>query len=264
VSAVIELLEAKELDAKEGDAGRWHMEVPRRFHGAFGGAFGGMLAAASVAFARQVAPGRVPSALDCRFLRGLPAGGATVTAEVIHRGRSLSCVSLDVWSEAGKRCTRSTVSLVEAEALYPFDHEGYAVVPELTAYEDGTPWAQSPSLEVPIIDTFAPRMVGNVDGAIATTVVVPWDDPAAAAEAACLAADMSVGPPVAGANTDRWIPNPNPDLTLRFAAPQLARHVTSVCRLERIKGGIATTQLHVWSEGVLAAVGISTSLLLNT
>lgn len=237
-------------------------DIPRSLHGAFGGAFGGVLAATSIVVARRQAPGRVPSALDCRFLRGLPAGPALAHAETLHTGRSLTCVTVDIRDEAGRLCTRSTVSLVAREALYPFDHAGHARPPELSSYQEGRPWKQPPDVEVPIVATFGPRMVGRFDGAVATTVRVPWDDPTAGAECACLAADMSVGPPVGEANPEQWIPNPNPDLSLRFADPRPSPEVTGLCRLEQINGGLATTRLEVWTGSTLAAVGVSSSLLL--
>src|SRR5712692_10106569 len=72
----------------------WIFRIGEELHGAFGGAFGGMLAACSVLVSREVVPARTPVALDCRFLRGLPAGVARTRTTVLHSGRSLSCVSV--------------------------------------------------------------------------------------------------------------------------------------------------------------------------
>ena len=42
---------------------------------------------------------------------------ATATVTVLHNGRSLTNVSVDLTDEDGKLCTRATVSLVEAGSL---------------------------------------------------------------------------------------------------------------------------------------------------
>ncbi len=61
------------LGAQEHGDGDWTFELPTQVHGAFGGAFGGLIAACTVLASRSCAPGRTPVALDCRFLRALPA-----------------------------------------------------------------------------------------------------------------------------------------------------------------------------------------------
>ena len=253
------------LGGRPVDDGEWRFRLGRELHGAFGGANGGVLAAASVAAARAQAPDRRPAALDSRFVRGLTAGEARVVPTLLHQGRTLSCVSIDIFDERDKLCTRSTVSLVTPEALEPLDDAGHAGTPEdWVDYADGKPWAlPGGGTEVPLIETFGPRLVGTGARGYATAVRVNFEDASAVAEAACIAADISVGPPVGAVAAARGVPMPNPDLSLRFcgAAP-LGDVIVASARLERIGAGLATTRIEVWSEGVLAAIGISSTTLL--
>ena len=249
--------------APEAD-GSWTFAIGRERHGAFGGAFGGVVSACCVAAARSVAPERLPASLDVHYLRGLPAGSAKVVPSVVHGGRSLTTVAVDAFDEAGRLCTRATVKLVAAEALAPLDHPGQAPEPAAVPYDDGTPWRNPPGREVPLITTFAPRAVGRDPAAgIATALEVPWDEAGGAAEAACLAADVCVGPPVAGA-FERWVPHPNPDLSLRFASASVGDEVVGWGRLERVEAGLATVRVEVRAGGALVAAGVSMSLLLAT
>ena len=246
--------------------GSFTFTVGRERHGAFGGAFGGVVSACCVAAARSLAPERMPASLDVNYVRGLPAGTARVVPTVVHGGRSLTTASVDVLDESGRLCTRATVKLVAIEALEALDRPGAAVgaAPAAAPYDEGVPWRNPPGVDVPIVTTFAPRAVGRDDTAgIATALRVPRDEPGGAAEAACLAADICVGPPVAGA-FERWIPHPNPDLSLRFASGSVGPEVVGWGRLERIEAGLATVRVEVRSNGALVAAGVSMSLLLAT
>jgi acyl-coenzyme A thioesterase PaaI-like protein len=256
----IEFLGGKYLG--EGD---WRFDLGRELHGAFGGAFGGVLAAVSVLAGQERAEGRIPSGLDCRFLRGLPAGPATVHTELVAEGRTLTCVSVDIVGSDDRLATRATVSYINADALEPLDSPGSPIrsQPEVSTHAEGKPWKEPKGVKIPILATFDPRGVGRGDLGIATSVIVPWDDLPAAAASACLAADMCVGPPVDMALTDGWIPHPNPDLTLRFAAPSGAPTMVGHGRLENITSGLATVRVEVWGGGSLAAIGAASSLLLR-
>jgi acyl-coenzyme A thioesterase PaaI-like protein len=228
-------------------------------HGAFGGAFGGVVAAATVLTARSCAPGRTPLALDIRFLRGLPPGTATATPTVLHSGRTLSTVTVDLAQPDGKLAARATVSLVNTDALAPLTiNEDTAPVP---SYDDGRPW---PPIGAPIIETLAPRTVEWPHAGHAIAIRVPWDDDGedTSAEAACLPADMCVGPPVGLGIAGEGLAHPNPDISLRFAAPVTSPELVGVGRLERVHAGIATVGIEVWGADGLCAIGVSMSTLL--
>lgn len=247
------------LGARPGEDGSWRFDIGLELHGAFGGAFGGVVAAATIMAARSVVDGRRPAALDIRFLRGLPAGTATVMPTVLHAGRTLACVSVDVSTEDGRLAARSTVSFVNGDALAPVNGSSDRTV-ELPAYDEGRSW---PRVGAPIIETFDPRTIAWPERGEAVALRVPWDDlDDTSAEAACLPGDMCVGPPVVFEPACAGLAHPNPDLSLRFAAPVTSHEVVGVGRLERVNDGLATTAVEVWSAGGLAAVGVSTSTLL--
>jgi len=250
------------LDGRPGPNG-WDFTIPRPLHGAFAGAFGGIVAAACVAAARSCAEDRTPMALDCRFLRSLPAGTARFGISPLAAGRSLTTVSVDVVGPDDRLCSRATVSLAAPEALTD-EADTLGAPLDVPGYDDATPWRPPPGVEIPIVTTLAPRGA-RVDGGFASVLPVPWDaDPTRSAEAACIAADLCVGPPVAAAATAaRWIPHPNPDLSLRFAGPITTREVCGIGRLRRIRDGLAAVTIEVVADGQLVAVGISTSMLLR-
>ncbi len=245
------------LQAQPGGEGRFRFHIPRELHGAFGGAFGGVVCAATIVAARAAAPGRIPNALDTRFVRGLVAGDAFATATVIHAGRSLANVSVDLTDEAGKLCARSTISFVERSALAEFDHDTLAPG-DWIRHDEADPWPPV----APIVTALDSRIVGQDERGIATAIVVPWNVSAeTSAEAACMAADLAVGPPL-GANVPRGIGTPNPDISLRFCGDVTTPTITGLGRMTRASGGVAAVTLEVWSGDALVCNGISTALLL--
>ncbi len=226
-------------------------------HGAFGGVFGGLLAAACIQTARQAAPGRTPNALDCRFVRGLREPEAVATATILHAGRSLTNVSVDLVDAAGKLCTRATVSLVDVNVLRPIDRPGPRPG-DWKPHAEATPWPPV----APIVEAIDSRFVGEDDATYAIAVLTPWDDEGHSAEAACVALDMAVGAPAGRAASGERVSTPNPDLSARFFGHVTTKDVVGVGTLDRAANGLAGISLEAWSDGKLVAHGISTALLL--
>ena len=248
------------LGAKRDSDGQWVFGLGPHIHGAFGGVFGGAIAAACLTAARDLAPGRVPAGIDCRFLRALSTG-ATATATVIHQGRSLTAVDVEVRDENDRRTTTAGVTLVNREVLHPLTAESPGLeLPDEAQVHD---WAAPPTAMAPIIDALRPRMTKAPEGGIACFVDVPWDENALSPEAICMAGDVAVGPPVGGA-LETWVPHPNPDFSLRFGAPTASEPLVGVGRLRGIQSGLALVGIDVFGGGQLAAIGVSYSLLLQT
>ena len=220
-------------------------------HGAFGGVFGGVLSAAVVLAARPAAPDRVVAGVDCRFLRSVPAGRARATVTPVHAGRTVSCVRVDLRDDRDRMTTTGTVTFVDPIALRPL-----SVDPCMEPPPQWRPWRTPAGVVAPIVDLLRPEVGAMASGAIATRLDVPWEGHRA--EAACVAADLSVGPPVAAACTGTWSPHPNPDLSLRFTATADGVTVTSVARLAAVTGGVAAVAMDVGF-----AVGVATSIVLE-
>ena len=238
---------------------QYTFQLEEKFNGGFGGTNGGVLAALSVFVARKISGDRLPSALDARFIRSFRPGLEVVEATILNEGRSLTVISVDIFSENKKLSTRSTVTLVNPEMLADIEYSETLIDAEkLLPVEDGKVWPQ-PKKSIPLIDTFTPSYLGKVGTGVATATQVVWDEPSTTAEAACIAADISVGPPVSKVVRGQ-AGVPNPDLSLRFTGDyEMASHMVSVCKLANINAGLATTELNVLSNGQLVASGVSTT-----
>ncbi len=240
------------------EAGRWSFDLAERFNGAFGGTNGGVLAAIAVHTARRESSGRRPTSVDARFIRSCPPGVATVEISALNVGRTLSVYSVDVVGSNGKLCTRAGVTVVAAIQLAgDVSEENLNDQPH---YDDAEAkaWLHPRGFKVPLIDSFKPRSCHQ--GRLTTTrVLLPWEESNTAQEAACVASDISVGPPVGRAVKGR-AGIPNPDLTLRFTpAPEIVSQVEARCELVDLNVGQATTRIDTWCGKNLLAVGVSTT-----
>jgi len=257
---------AERLRGSRLDDGTWRFDLTEELNGGFGGTNGGTLAAVCVHVARSINPARSPASADVRFIRGFRPGAARVVPTTLNEGRTLTTVSVDILTEDNKLATRGTISLVAPEALAEIDKTGAQMPPDdLTVYDEAPEWRQPKGQGIPLIETFSPRMMGRNEAGIATGTRLIWDDPNATAEAACIAADISVGPPVAAALKGKPLAMPNPDISLRFTGADCGGdHLVSVCGLEGVIGGLATTSLSVWSADRLIAVGVSSTTCLKS
>lgn len=247
-------------------AGDWQFELKENINGAFGGTTGGVLAALTVFVARDLAPHWRVMGVDARFIRSFRPGTASVIATVINAGRTLSTVQVDLTNSAGKLCTRALVSLVNPQMLGELDHAGIEPPAELLASSQAKPWPQpEPPMQIPLLDTFEPAYYGNTSAGIASGIKTIWDLTEHCAEAVCIAADISVGPPVMSALKGQRVATPNPDISLRFCAEtELPHYLVACCRLESLVAGLATTRIEVWAGSTLLAVGVSTTTCLRS
>ena len=205
-----------------------------------------------------MADGRPPAALDVNFLKRLPSGTARARATVLRSGKSLTFTSVDVLDADGEQTARATITFVDPGAL---DHREPVAHPA-PAVLDAVPWRNPAGVSAPIIETLQPRVGRTDDGGVACIVTLPWDDPAAGAEAACFAGDLCVGPSVVAAMAGRHVGHPNPDVSLRFLPGDVGREITGVARLEGLTDGLAVQTVRVY-EGVRPlAAGTSMSLLI--
>tara|TARA_Y100000590_G_scaffold378734_1_gene445903 strand:+ start:2408 stop:3199 length:792 start_codon:yes stop_codon:yes gene_type:complete len=248
------------------DGEGWDLHLPSEIHGAFGGVTGGALAAASIALSRTAEPTRLATGIDIHFLKGLATTQARATVTTLTSGRSLTIVRVEFSDASGIPTTEAHVALAASEALR-IDIEaserkqGLLGPPPKDLSDRAKPWRKPEGVKVPIIDTARPQ-AARMGSAIATLVTVPWNPSADGSEGACLAADLSVGPPVdAALPKDRWVPHPNPDLSLRFVDRVTANDLIAIGTCREISRGFATVETEVWQDQSLVATGMSTSLL---
>jgi acyl-coenzyme A thioesterase PaaI-like protein len=253
------------LGTEQVDEANWRLRLPRAIHGAFGGVTGGALAAAALAIGRVSAPNRVAVGLDMHFLRGLASEDSTASVEVLSSGRSLTVVRVEFTDDKARRTTVGRAAYAEPSALESIDADTPATQlgpPPPDVRATSKPWRAPKGVDVPIIDTARPR-AARMDNAIATVVAIPWQPDADGAEGACLAADLSVGPPVdAVLPKGTWVPHPNPDVSLRFAGPVTSSDLVAVATCRRVARGVATVESEVWDADELVATAISTSLFM--
>jgi len=250
--------------AKSHEKGVWTFEIDKRFNGAFGGTNGGVLSAISVHVARQLSGRRVAS-IDSRYIRGFRPGTARVVSRLVNKGRTLTVMDVDIVDAQDRLCTHSVVTLVEQNALAADVQRSDHLIPpeDLAAWQDGKPWRLPKGpMEIPLIETFEPTALGGSDLTTITGTRVIWRESGTSAEAACIAADISVGPPVARAVRGA-ASTPNPDLSLRFCgSSDPADFLAASCTLRSIDGGLASTSIDVWNGADLLAVGVSTTTCL--
>ena len=242
----------------------WRFDLDKRFNGAFGGTNGGVLSAISVYAARRQS-GRRPTSIDSRYIRGFRPGTAKVVVRPVNEGRTLTVLDVDVVDAEDRVCTHSVVTLVEQDALAgDVQYNDHLVAPDdLAAWADGKPWPRPKApMEIPLIETFEPTALGGRGQTTVTGTRVVWRETGTTAEAACIAADISVGPPVARAVRGA-ASTPNPDLSLRFCgSSEPGDFLAASCTLRTIDAGLASTSIEVWNDADLLAVGVSTTTCL--
>ena len=247
---------------KQNDT-QWSFELERRFNGAFGGTNGGVLSAISVYVAR-VECKRRPASIDSRYIRGFRPGTARIEITTFNTGRTLSVLGIDLFDADDRRCTHSVITLVEQSSLAVEVQHPDQALPDanLTSWEDGKLWRQPKGQNIPLIETFEPRSLGGKGAETTTATKVVWQEHGTSAEAACIAADISVGPPVARAVRGA-ASTPNPDLSLRFCGTSdVSGHLIASCELMAIVRGLASTRILVWNASELLAVGVSSTTCL--
>lgn len=251
MSTFADLFQARRRD------GCWTFELEERFNGAFGGTNGGVAAAVSLHAARGDRHELVPAAIDCHFLKGCRPGTATVTTRPLSEGRTLTVIATETRDHAGSLCTTALVTLVNPGRLEQAIRVRPAICVPADRSAEPQPWRHPKGHRVPLIDTFAPEIVARSADSTTTRIRPGFDLGEATAEAVCIAADISVGPPVGRAVRGR-ASLPNPNLALRFSGTRHAgSHLQGSCRLARIEAGLACTEIRVGSDETLLGTGSS-------
>ncbi len=261
------------FEGRRSGSGAWRFAVGRKTHGAFGGTFGGWVAAIAVLACRDLAGDRVPLSAEFHFLRQLSNAPARLSPRMVSSGRRMAVVAVDVMDGGGRPACEAVVSFVDREQCHDLSVRGAASgggpggqagspAGEGEEIHHGTPFAPPAGIEIPIVELLRPRLAGVIPQGIATALDVPWSEPGYEAEAACLAADLCIGPPVTAALGERWVPHPNPDLSLRFLPSEHGSEIVGIGRLDALERGVAVLGVQVWSGERLSALGQCTAILL--
>jgi len=240
--------------------GVWQYQLEPEFNGAFGGTNGGVLTALCLNAAHNLCPDRKPISIDARFIRSFRPGIATVVPELLSNGRKLTTASIDLFNSQEQLCVRATASFADMSTLADIDrHEAEtAAAHEQNLPDEGKLWRAPAAQPIPLITPFQPRYMGKSTLGTSTSVEIIWSESACLPEAACIAADISVGPPVAAITRGEQIAIPNPDLSLRFTGVQAnPKRLVATCRLDSLNAGIATTSLRVLAGDCIIATGVS-------
>jgi len=237
--------------------GCWTFELGERFNGAFGGTNGGVAAAVSLHAALGERHELMPAAIDCHFLKGCRPGMVTVITRLLSEGRTLTVIATETLDHTGSLCTTALVTLVNPDRLEQAVRTQPAIFVPADHSTEPLPWQHPKGHRIPLIDTFAPEIVASSDDSTTTRIHPGFDVRVATAEAVCIAADISVGPPVGRAVRGR-ASLPNPNLALRFSGARFAgSHLQSNCRLVQIEAGLACTEIRVGSDEILLGTGTS-------
>lgn len=104
------------LAGEERTDGSWVFAIDRDRQGTFGSACGGVV---SLSAWRPPGLPRPENAGQSRRQRpgALSAGAGFVTPTVLHNGRTLTTVSLDLADDGGRLCTGATVKFLASQTL---------------------------------------------------------------------------------------------------------------------------------------------------
>lgn len=259
------------------DGGGWVFDLGEHLESNWGAVYGGATSAALVAVARAAAPDRSPRSLHVQLLRSVPRGLARASAEVLHAGRIVAAVQVELRDQADKLAVVGLVTMVTPEALAaelhdtstePFHRKvrpaqlmaGFTAPIQQTLdmlsdlQDDGSFVASFADNRPPCLDG-TPPPVGHI--------TLPWGDlEHTGPEAACLSADAMTAPPILYSYIPNDVIGPNVDLSLRFTTASATREVLSAGTMLSVHSGAVTVGIEVQAGDSQLARGLATSLLL--
>jgi acyl-coenzyme A thioesterase PaaI-like protein len=257
------------------DGDGWRFELGEHLHSNWGAVYGGALAAGALAVARAVAPDRSPRSLHVQMIRSVPGGLAHATATVLHAGRTVTTVQVELLDAARRPAVVALVTMVAPGAVAAeIDHTAADCF-----RREARPLAVDPRFVAPVqtslemlteedgafVGTFATNVRPSFDGTRPPVghIALPWDElDWTGPEAACLGADAMVAAPLLYSSVANDVVGPNADLTLRFTTAPAQREVLTAGRVVSVQRGTATVALEVQAGDHQLAHGLATALLL--
>jgi acyl-coenzyme A thioesterase PaaI-like protein len=256
------------LGGPHPDGDDWAFDFGEHLESNWGAVYGGALAAGILAVARAVAPARSPRSLHIQIVRSVPRGIAHVIANVLHAGRTVTTVQVDLRDKRSKLAVSALVTLVSPGEVAA-DHHDTAAGPLAVEQIPLIPEAWTPPVaeRLGMIGTgfFVDNQQPGIGGRrpVGLSLTVPWEDLAVTGpEAACLAADAAVGGPLTQAFGFDGVAGPNADLSLRFTTAHATRVISGIASMLSLQHGTATVGIEVQAGDQQLAHGLATSLLL--
>ena len=260
------------------DGEEWRFEFGEQLNSNWGAVYGGALAAGTLAVARAAAPDRSPRSLHIQIVRPVPTGMAYATGDVRHAGRTVAVVEVDLFDARRKLAVIALVTMVTPGALAGDFQATSADVFQRRAQppmviESGFTAPVQEALQMLTIEdgvffgAYAENVRRCFDGTPAPMghITLPWKDlESTGPEAACLAADAMIVPPLMYSSIPNNLIGPNPDLTLRFTTAPAQREVLTASTILSVQNGSATVAIEVQAGENQLAQGLATSLLLSS
>jgi acyl-coenzyme A thioesterase PaaI-like protein len=281
-----EVVTTRVLDSVRGllggpsrDGDEWCFDLGEHLQSNWGAVYGGAVSAAMLAVARSATPERSPRSLHVQMVRSVPSGRVSAAATVRHSGRTVATVEVELVDERRKLAAIALVTMVTPDAVAA-DYDRTIAAPTFRLNE--IPGAASDGIAgaaaAPVVATLnltprgetgrliAENVRSCVDGSPAAVMecAVPWEDlECTGPEAACLAADLAVGPAILWSYISSQDIGPNTDLTLRFTTAPATPVVFAAGTMLSVQRGTATVGIEVQGGDNQLAHGLSCSLLLH-
>jgi hypothetical protein len=192
----------------------------------------------------------------------------------------VATAEVELWDERRKLAAIALFTMVTPTAVAAqYDHTVAAPPFQLTEFPNADVQSLRRARAAPVVTTLAInarfRSRGvlahvenyrpSVDSTAATVseCTVPWSNlEHTGPEAACLAADASIGLPITVSTIPAENVGPNPDLTLRFTTAPATPIISAASAMLSVQHGTATVGIEVQAGDHQLAHGLATSLLL--
>lgn len=265
------------LGGPHADGDGWSFDFGEHLESNWGTVYGGATSAGLVAVARAVASDRSPRSLHVQLVRSVTRGQAKVSAEVLHAGRTVATVQVELRDNSDKLAAVGLVTMVTPQALAAeFDDtssEPFRRIEREGRLADGFTAPVQRSLQMlsrlqddgTFVASYAENRVSCIDGTPPPVghITLPWDDlEHTGPEASCLSADAMTAPPILYSYIPNEVIGPNVDLSLRFTTAPATSEVLSAGTMVSVHRGAVTVGIEVQSGGSELARGLATSLLL--
>lgn len=251
------------LGAARVDDQNWHFDLGGHLNSVWGGVHGGAVAAATLVAARGAAESRSPMSLDIRLLRYVLAGPAQAASRVVHRGRTLTTVQVELTDEGARTTAVALATFVERSALatdIAREPEARSLAGDVNRSDDEHLTKSGIVQLLDVDETYVP----GGHGWDATPITVPWEVRLdTGPEAVCMAADLVQGGAAYRAVEGHGLATPNVDLSLRFTGADPDETLVGYAQALGWGAGALAVQTVTWSGKRALGHSLSSCVLMR-